>query len=182
MKKSSYKKVRMCQIVHFIQCIRSLIKINWNFFLLLTVVQVSAGHAGAAQPRAFEGTNQGSWEHCGGGLEKWGVSQKNLNIPTFDPPTIIIIPIDDVFPLSGPWPLTQAPLLPSSGGGRSERVCDRDRRIRDPILPSWDHNPVFCLCSDRASLFGCKQEVYVVFLPDTNSQWVFQACLGNLEC
>lgn len=42
---------------------------------LPTAVQVSTGHAEAAQPCASERTDQGCGKHCGGGLEKSRVSQ-----------------------------------------------------------------------------------------------------------
>lgn len=67
MKKSSYKKVT---IVHFIYVHTVIDQYLIDSFLFLTVVQVSSGHAAAAQPCASEGTDQGSGEHCGGGLEK----------------------------------------------------------------------------------------------------------------
>lgn len=153
MKKSSYKKVRMFTIDHFVHIYTT---IDW--FL---IVSVFPSYPGFCRPCSSSTTlcKWRNWPREWRALWRWTGEMrsepKHLSIQTLCSTTLIL----DTLPSFALSTLTQASFLSGSSGGRSG--SGRRRRRRDRILPSWNHYPLFCISSDRASLFGCKQKVCV---------------------
>lgn len=70
---------------------------------------------------------------------------------------------------------SQASFLHRPGGDRCWGcTLSRGRQRGTSVLPSWNHNPLFSLCSSWASFSGCQQEVCVC-------AFVCGACLRSVD-